>query len=91
MVDAALGHAAVLPGPHDALFRYVFSQPEHAAAELRSVLPATLSARLDWSSLELSPSSFIDEQLSETGGLALHDPVRREAGVRVRARASEHE
>jgi hypothetical protein len=49
--------------PHDALFKHVFSQPEHAASELRAVLPAGLSARLDWSSLELEPSSFVDEHL----------------------------
>src|SRR5690606_3432040 len=54
-----------MPGPHDALFRYVFSQPEHAAGELQAVLPPALSARLDWSSLELLPSSFVDERLGE--------------------------
>lgn len=52
-----------MSSPHDALFKHVFSQPEHAASELRAVLPARLSARLDWSSLELEPSSFVDEQL----------------------------
>jgi predicted transposase/invertase (TIGR01784 family) len=51
-------------GPHDALFRYVFSQPDNAASELRSVLPAQLSQRLDWSSLELQSSTFVDERLS---------------------------
>lgn len=54
-----------MPGPHDALFRYVFSQPEHAAAELRAVLPPTLVAHLDWTSLELQPASFVDERLGE--------------------------
>ena len=52
-----------MSSPHDALFKHVFSQPEHAASELRAVPPAGLSARLDWSSLELEPSSFVDEQL----------------------------
>jgi predicted transposase/invertase (TIGR01784 family) len=50
--------------PHDALFKYVFSQPEHAAPELRAVLPSELSARLDWASLELQPTSFVDERLT---------------------------
>ena len=50
--------------PHDALFKYVFSQPEHAASELRSVLPVALSEHLDWSSLEPQPASFVDERLS---------------------------
>ncbi len=53
-----------MSSPHDALFKYVFSQPEHAASELRAVLPAELSMRIDWSSLELQPTSFVDERLS---------------------------
>ena len=53
-----------MSSPHDALFKYVFSQPEHAGSELRAVLPAELSARLDWGSLELQPASFVDERLS---------------------------
>ncbi|XXY44766.1 Rpn family recombination-promoting nuclease/putative transposase [Sorangium sp. So ce269] len=30
------------PTPHDALFKATFSQPEHAAAALREVLPAAV-------------------------------------------------
>jgi len=51
--------------PHDALFKFVFSQPEHAASELRAVLPSDVAARLDWSSLRLVPESFVDAQLKE--------------------------
>ena len=51
-----------MSSPHDALFKYVFSQPEHAASALRSLLPEALSQRLDWSSLELQPASFVGEQ-----------------------------
>lgn len=53
-----------MPSPHDALFKYIFSQPENAASELRTVLPAALSNRLEWASLELQPSTFVDERLS---------------------------
>src|SRR5690606_8930501 len=52
-----------MASPHDALFKYVFSQPEHAASELRAVFPPALAARLDWASLTLQPSSFVDERL----------------------------
>lgn len=52
------------PTPHDALFKSTFSQPEHAAAALRGVLPAALAARIDFSSLKLQPGSFIDEALA---------------------------
>jgi hypothetical protein len=44
MGEAAGGGAAQ---PHDALFRFVFGKPVHAASELRAVLPAALAERLD--------------------------------------------
>ncbi|WP_434044558.1 MULTISPECIES: Rpn family recombination-promoting nuclease/putative transposase [Sorangium] len=52
------------PTPHDALFKSTFSQPEHAAAALRQVLPAALAARIDFASLALQSGSFIDEELA---------------------------
>src|SRR6187399_1970474 len=50
--------------PHDALFKKTFSVVEHAAAELRAVLPAALVARTDFSTLALCPGSYIDENLA---------------------------
>jgi predicted transposase/invertase (TIGR01784 family) len=52
------------PTPHDALFKAVFSDPEHAAGALRAALPRALAARFDWSTLALVPGSFIDESLA---------------------------
>lgn len=51
---------------HDRFFRYVFSQPEHAEGELRLLLPADVSARIDWSTLRVEPTSIIDQALAET-------------------------
>ena len=51
------------PNPHDSLVRFVFSDPEHAAGELRHILRADLSARFTWSTLAVSPGSFVDEVL----------------------------
>jgi hypothetical protein len=51
------------PTPHDALVKAVFSDPAHAAGELRHVLPAAVSARIDWSTLALCSGSFVDEAL----------------------------
>ena len=51
--------------PHDAVFKAVFEQPEHAAAELQHVLSADLVAAIDWSSLALEPGSFVDEELAD--------------------------
>ncbi|MDT0202713.1 Rpn family recombination-promoting nuclease/putative transposase [Nocardioides sp. AE5] len=49
----------------DGLFRAVFSQPVHAASELRSVLPARVLERLDLDGLEVVPGSFVSEALRQ--------------------------
>lgn len=51
--------------PHDHLFRFVFSQPEHASGLLQAVLPGALSAGVDWTTLTAIPGSFIDSSLKE--------------------------
>jgi hypothetical protein len=38
-------------------------QPEHAAGELRSLLPAEVTRRIDWSTLRQVSESFIDPLL----------------------------
>lgn len=52
--------------PHDALFRKTFSTPEHAAAELRAVLPPALLAKMDLSTLALASGSYVDEELASS-------------------------
>ncbi len=49
--------------PHDKLFKAAFSNPETAAAFLRTHLPQFLADTLQWNALELHPGSFVDEQL----------------------------
>ena len=49
--------------PHDALFRLVFTDPENAGSELRSVLPQELAARIDLDGLVLQEGTFVDEVL----------------------------
>ena len=49
--------------PHDKLFKAAFSNPETAAAFLRTHLPQSLADALQWNALELHPGSFVDEQL----------------------------
>ena len=53
------------PTPHDALFKSTFSQPEHAASLLKSVVPKQLLRRLDLSTLERVPGSFVGPALKE--------------------------
>ena len=50
--------------PHDTLFKATFSQVEHAAGELRTILPPELVSRLDFTTLTLCPGSFVDEAFS---------------------------
>lgn len=50
----------VASSPHEALFRFTFGLSEKASALLRSSLPSTLAERVDWDSLELTQSSFVD-------------------------------
>lgn len=53
-----------IPNPHDALFQAVFSQPEHAAAALRCILPAYVVDRILWSTLTALPGRFVDKALT---------------------------
>ncbi len=51
------------PTPHDALFKAAFGQPDLARSELELVLPVEVQAHLDLATLELSPGSFVDDEL----------------------------
>lgn len=51
-------------GDHDSLFKRVFSVPAHAAGELRSVLPESITRELDLDSLRLIATSYVDEQMA---------------------------
>jgi predicted transposase/invertase (TIGR01784 family) len=54
----------MIPNPHDALFKAVLGQPEHARGALRAVVPAVLAEALDWQKLMLRPGGFVDAALS---------------------------
>jgi predicted transposase/invertase (TIGR01784 family) len=51
------------PSPHDALFKAIAGQIEHARALLRSLLPPAVAEALDWQTLALCPGSFVDPVL----------------------------
>jgi hypothetical protein len=50
---------------HDALFKKTFSQVEHAAGELRTILPPGLTARIDFTTLTLCAGSFVAEDFRQ--------------------------
>ena len=49
--------------PHDALFRWTFSQREHAARLLRATLPEAWAKRVDFRTLCLEHASFVNRAL----------------------------
>lgn len=53
-----------MSNPHDALFRYTFSQPQNAAELIRANLPFAISQKIDWASLERVPGSYVDQELT---------------------------
>lgn len=68
------------PTPHDALFRGIFGQPEHMAAELRAVLPPEVLAQLDLATLAPLPTTFVDAALSERHADLLFEVALRGGG-----------
>lgn len=53
----------VLAQPHDALFKWTFSQREHAVGLLQAALSPALTAAIDWSTLRVEKGSFVDRAL----------------------------
>ena len=51
------------PSPHDALFKWTFSQREHAVGLLKATLPAPVVAAVRWGTLRVEKSSFVDPAL----------------------------
>jgi predicted transposase YdaD len=54
--------------PHDGFFKRIFSDPVHAAAELRAILPERVSQHIDWDSLQAVHASFVDAALNQRHG-----------------------
>ncbi len=52
--------------PHDAFFKEIFSNPEHAAGFFKKHLPAEIAARIDFQTLNLMPGSFVKPDLKQT-------------------------
>jgi predicted transposase/invertase (TIGR01784 family) len=53
------------PTPHDELFKATFSIVSQAAAFLQTWLPEEIRDRLDFSTLQRDPDTYVDEQLQE--------------------------
>ena len=66
--------------PHDKLFRSVFSDMVEAESFLRLHLPSALVERLDWSTLALTETSFVDDALAESESDLLYTVQMRATG-----------
>jgi predicted transposase/invertase (TIGR01784 family) len=56
---------AEIANPHDRFFREVFSRLELSREFLSKQLPEAIAASLDFSTLDLRPGSFLDEELQQ--------------------------
>lgn len=54
-----------ISNPHDRFFREVFSRLELSSEFLSKQLPPAIAATLDFSTLDLRPGSFLDEELQQ--------------------------
>ncbi len=52
-----------LTSPHDSLFRWTFSQRDHATGLLRAALPEAVVKAVRWSTLRVEEGSFVDPAL----------------------------
>lgn len=68
-------------GDHDSLFKQVFGDPTHAAAELRCVLPREIVDALDLDALEPVAGSFVDPELAQRHVDLLFKAPRRADGA----------
>ncbi len=69
--------------PHDKLFRTVFSDTEEAALFLREQLPADIANRVEWSTLTLVETSFVDESMRDSESDLLYTVQMKGSGVLV--------
>jgi predicted transposase/invertase (TIGR01784 family) len=70
----------MIPTPHDALFKAVLGQPEHARGTLRAAVPPVLAEAVDWQTLTLRPGSFVDAALTHQHTDLLYSAIWRERG-----------
>ncbi|MEW6741741.1 MAG: Rpn family recombination-promoting nuclease/putative transposase [Planctomycetota bacterium] len=68
------------PDPHDRLTKAIFSDPAHAAGELKSVLPREIVESLDFDTLTLCSGEWYDKVLAKRQGDLLFSIQARCAG-----------
>lgn len=69
--------------PHDKLFRTILSEEDEAEGFLRAYLPANISNELNWPTLKLMETSFVDDALRESESDLLFQIQHRESAEPV--------
>ena len=64
--DQNKNHTKKITNPHDRFFRGAMSDPEVALAFIKRHLPSEIIGKMELSSLQLMPGSFIEEDFSES-------------------------
>lgn len=64
--------------PHDALFKGVYGQAEHARGVLRAIVPPALAEALDWQTLTLRPGNFVGGELKHQLTDLLYSAMRHD-------------
>ena len=67
--------------PHDKLFRTILADREEAEGLFRAYLPETISHDLDWPTLTLVETSFVDEALYDTESDVLYQIQQLSTGA----------
>jgi hypothetical protein len=57
------GPSIAVTSPHDALFRFTFSQPGHGRDLLRCVVPPRLAEAIEWEGMRTCPATTADQAL----------------------------
>ncbi len=54
-----------MSNPHDALFKGILGDPEHARGVLRAIVPPAVAEAIDWPTLTRQAGGFVDQALRE--------------------------
>ncbi|MBI2929890.1 MAG: Rpn family recombination-promoting nuclease/putative transposase [Verrucomicrobia bacterium] len=73
--------AQPIHGPHDKFFKETFGRPEVAREFFQTYLAPRLVEAIDWQTLKLEPTSFVDERLAGTSSDLLYSVLLRREPV----------
>ncbi|MCP4107405.1 MAG: Rpn family recombination-promoting nuclease/putative transposase, partial [Desulfobacteraceae bacterium] len=70
----------LIQNPNDKLIRTVFSDPAEAGSFFQAYLPESLTERIDWNTLTLKETSFVDEEFRDSESDLLFHAMLKKTG-----------